>query len=190
MRPSLTRPTFSCNRRSRWSRPWRRRKAPPPTEFDGSGCPICRPTAVHRSVIGLAGPGRFCGRCLSLLRRRPRSAGAWDRLRVARGGPWPPAVGTAHRGPGTAGGMGRRAAQRPCRITADPGIRQPGRASPAGCRTLIRAAGTLPGCADLKLPRIASDGRMPMAVYAAAFDPASTRPRVGLLVAGDWHERS
>ena len=34
------------------------------------------------------------------------------------------------------------------------------------------------------LPRIAADGRMPMQVYAAGFDPTTTRPRVGLIVAG------
>jgi polysaccharide deacetylase 2 family uncharacterized protein YibQ len=37
---------------------------------------------------------------------------------------------------------------------------------------------------DHKLPRIAMDGRTPMAVYAAGFDPSSVRPRVGLLVGG------
>jgi polysaccharide deacetylase 2 family uncharacterized protein YibQ len=37
---------------------------------------------------------------------------------------------------------------------------------------------------DHKLPRIATDGRTPMAVYAAGFDPSSVRPRVGMLVAG------
>lgn len=34
------------------------------------------------------------------------------------------------------------------------------------------------------LPRIAADGRMPMAVYAAGFDRTSRRPRVGLILAG------
>ena len=34
------------------------------------------------------------------------------------------------------------------------------------------------------LPRIAMDGRMPMQLYAAGFDPSTRRPRVGLLVAG------
>jgi uncharacterized protein len=37
---------------------------------------------------------------------------------------------------------------------------------------------------DHKLPRIAMDGRTPMAVYAAGFDPSSVRPRVAMLVAG------
>ena len=34
------------------------------------------------------------------------------------------------------------------------------------------------------LPRIASDGRTPMQVYAAGFDQSSRRPRVSLLLAG------
>jgi polysaccharide deacetylase 2 family uncharacterized protein YibQ len=37
---------------------------------------------------------------------------------------------------------------------------------------------------DHKLPRIAMDGRTPMVVYAAGFDPSSVRPRVAMLVAG------
>ena len=35
-----------------------------------------------------------------------------------------------------------------------------------------------------KLPRVSTDGRAPMAAYAAGFDPTSVRPRVGLLIAG------
>ncbi len=34
------------------------------------------------------------------------------------------------------------------------------------------------------LPRVAADGRLPMQVYAAGFDPTTRRPRVGLLLAG------
>jgi uncharacterized protein len=34
------------------------------------------------------------------------------------------------------------------------------------------------------LPRIADDGRMPMQAYAAGYDNSSSRPRVGLLLAG------
>lgn len=34
------------------------------------------------------------------------------------------------------------------------------------------------------LPRIASDGRAPMQVYAAGFDPATKTPRIGLVLAG------
>ncbi|MEA2737519.1 MAG: uncharacterized protein QOH05_826, partial [Acetobacteraceae bacterium] len=41
-----------------------------------------------------------------------------------------------------------------------------------------------PGGGDLKLPRISVDGRKPMTAYAAAYDPSSVRPRVGMLVAG------
>ena len=35
-----------------------------------------------------------------------------------------------------------------------------------------------------KLPRIADDGRMPMQVYAAAFDRTTRRPRIGVVIAG------
>src|SRR5689334_12844172 len=41
-----------------------------------------------------------------------------------------------------------------------------------------------PGLAPSQLPRIASDGRLPMQVYAAGFDSSSRRPRVGLVLAG------
>lgn len=41
-----------------------------------------------------------------------------------------------------------------------------------------------PDMAPNMLPRIASDGRMPMQVYAAGFDRSSRRPRVGLVLAG------
>ena len=40
------------------------------------------------------------------------------------------------------------------------------------------------GSATDVLPRIAADGRQPMRVYAAGFDPTTTRPRVGVLIAG------
>lgn len=40
------------------------------------------------------------------------------------------------------------------------------------------------GHASDLLPRIATDGRMPMQVYAAGFDATSRRPRVGLILAG------
>jgi uncharacterized protein len=41
-----------------------------------------------------------------------------------------------------------------------------------------------PDFPDHQLPRIAEDGRRPMQVYAAGYDPSSHRPRVGLLLAG------
>lgn len=41
-----------------------------------------------------------------------------------------------------------------------------------------------PGSTDRKLPRISFDGRTPMAMYAAPFDPSSVRPRVGILIGG------
>src|SRR5690349_15291151 len=37
---------------------------------------------------------------------------------------------------------------------------------------------------DRSLPCIAVDGRAPMHAYAAGFDPTTTRPRIGILVAG------
>jgi uncharacterized protein len=37
---------------------------------------------------------------------------------------------------------------------------------------------------DNPLPRIATDGRMPMQVYAAGFDLTTRRPRIGLILAG------
>ena len=42
----------------------------------------------------------------------------------------------------------------------------------------------VPGSPADTLPRIAADGRKPMRFYAAGFDPTTTRPRVGLLLAG------
>jgi polysaccharide deacetylase 2 family uncharacterized protein YibQ len=42
----------------------------------------------------------------------------------------------------------------------------------------------LAGGPNMVLPRISADGRAPMNVYAAGFDPTTRRPRVGLLVAG------
>jgi polysaccharide deacetylase 2 family uncharacterized protein YibQ len=50
----------------------------------------------------------------------------------------------------------------------DPALLEPASADPAS---------------DL-LPRLASDGRKPMQVYAAGFDSSTRRPRVGLLLAG------
>ncbi len=41
-----------------------------------------------------------------------------------------------------------------------------------------------PGSPTNVVPRIAADGRRPMQYYAAGFDPTTTRPRVGLLLAG------
>ena len=38
--------------------------------------------------------------------------------------------------------------------------------------------------AALHLPRISPDGRAPMEVYAAGFDPSNLRPRISLLIAG------
>jgi len=41
-----------------------------------------------------------------------------------------------------------------------------------------------PAAPDRSLPVIAVDGRAPMRAYAAGFDPTTTRPRVGVVVAG------
>jgi polysaccharide deacetylase 2 family uncharacterized protein YibQ len=41
-----------------------------------------------------------------------------------------------------------------------------------------------PGGTNLYLPRAAADGRVPMAAYAAGFDPTNARPRVGIVIAG------
>jgi uncharacterized protein len=41
-----------------------------------------------------------------------------------------------------------------------------------------------PGAKDRKLPRISFDGRTPMAMYAAPFDPTTVRPRIGILIGG------
>ncbi len=43
---------------------------------------------------------------------------------------------------------------------------------------------TVPDLPGATLPRIGPDGRMPMQVYAASFDPADKRPRVAVLLAG------
>jgi hypothetical protein len=42
----------------------------------------------------------------------------------------------------------------------------------------------LAGNPKLLLPRISIDGRAPMSLYAAGFDPSTLRPRVALLIAG------
>lgn len=66
-----------------------------------------------------------------------------------------------------------------------PGREQPGRDLPGPVNdpdpALLEPVSGSP--AD-SLPRIAADGRKPMRYYAAGFDPTSTRPRVGLMLAG------
>jgi uncharacterized protein len=42
----------------------------------------------------------------------------------------------------------------------------------------------MPGAPSQMLPRIAEDGRRPMQVYAAGFDPTTRRPRIGILLSG------
>lgn len=63
---------------------------------------------------------------------------------------------------------------------ARPGRRQPGPIA-APDATLLDAP--VPP-ATLGPPRIAPDGRAPMQVYAAGFDPATNTPRIGLILAG------
>jgi polysaccharide deacetylase 2 family uncharacterized protein YibQ len=66
-----------------------------------------------------------------------------------------------------------------------PPERRPGRDTPGPVAdpdpALLEPA---PGAPGRSLPCIAVDGRAPMHVYAAGFDPTTTRPRIGILVAG------
>lgn len=72
-------------------------------------------------------------------------------------------------------------AVRPARQTAEePGRDTPGPIADPDPSLLVPYASD----PNLRLPRISSDGRVSMAVYAAGFDPSSLRPRVGLLIAG------
>ena len=75
----------------------------------------------------------------------------------------------------------------PANVAAAPprpaAIAAPGAIVPvaAPIRALQEASTELEGAT---LPRIGADGRMPMQVYAAAFDAADPRPRVAVLLAG------
>lgn len=66
---------------------------------------------------------------------------------------------------------------------AVPPQQRPGRSTPGATAdpdpALLEQA---PGDHTELLPRIAADGRVPMQVYAAGFDPTSVRPRVGLVL--------
>ena len=64
--------------------------------------------------------------------------------------------------------------------TGRPGRDTPGPIAPPDAALLEPVKGD-PG---VFLPRIAADGRMPSQVYARGFDPADTRPRIGVLLAG------
>jgi polysaccharide deacetylase 2 family uncharacterized protein YibQ len=81
------------------------------------------------------------------------------------------------------------AAQAPKRVSAQmPATQTPGRPGrPTPGPLSDPDPGLLepyPESPDHKLPRISFDGRTPMAVYAAPFDPSNVRPRVGLLIGG------
>ena len=65
-------------------------------------------------------------------------------------------------------------------VVARPGRDTPGPIAPPD-PALLEPAQDSPGGF---LPRIAADGRMPSQVYARGFDPASTRPRIAVLLAG------
>jgi polysaccharide deacetylase 2 family uncharacterized protein YibQ len=59
--------------------------------------------------------------------------------------------------------------------------RAPGAPIPAPDPALLEASTAFP---DGALPRIGSDGRQPLRAYAAGYDPADPRPKIGLLLAG------
>ncbi len=65
-------------------------------------------------------------------------------------------------------------------VAARPGRNTPGPIAPPD-PALLQPAEANPG---VFLPRIAADGRMPSQVYARGFDPADTRPRIAVLLAG------
>jgi cytoskeletal protein RodZ len=52
-------------------------------------------------------------------------------------------------------------------VSPDPSLMEPASFSPSA-----------------QLPKIGADGRLPMRVYAAKFNPSETRPRVALIIAG------
>jgi polysaccharide deacetylase 2 family uncharacterized protein YibQ len=63
---------------------------------------------------------------------------------------------------------------------ASPAARPPGAAIVGPDDALLEAATDLP---DATVPRIATDGRMPLRVYAGGYDAADARPRIALLLA-------
>src|SRR5262249_36946365 len=85
----------------------------------------------------------------------------------------------------------------PAQLAAEP-VRSMAKPAPAGAEGSMRAGRSTPGpIADPdpalqetvagtsgSLPRIGSDGRTPMQVYAAGFDRSSRRPKVGIVLAG------
>ena len=73
--------------------------------------------------------------------------------------------------------------QAPARLATP--VEQPGRNLPGPVNDPDPALQEpAPGLPAAQLPRISADGRKPMQHYAAGFDPTTTRPRVGILLAG------
>ena len=96
---------------------------------------------------------------------RPGDAGAGARpaaAPVTAPRPTQAAAGTTAPPPAASDGCRRRSSRRPTAALLEPA----------------------PGFDGGMLPRIGPDGRMPMQVYAAAFDAADKRPRVAVLLAG------
>jgi uncharacterized protein len=143
-----------------------------------------QPQAVRRLgglFSGWRGLGRFWGAVLAVLGigaavlqtlgpasdPRPRREAA--PIPSVRSDPHPAAAGVQERNPAqAAANLGRPGRPTPGPVAdPDPGLQEP-----------------YPGSPDRKLPRISFDGRTPMTIYAAAFDPTSVRPRVGLLIGG------
>ena len=129
-----------------------------------------------RAGAGWGGSGRWCWCCSRPAASRCRCSD--HRLSCSAGVPaaTPPAPLAAPQQPSRLRLQRRRSRRRPLpRLTIPAGSAAgPDRRSRSGAaRALGRRAP-----ADM-LPRIGADGRMPMQVYAAGFDPAIRRPRVG-----------
>jgi hypothetical protein len=136
---------------------------------------------IAQFLSGWRGLGRFWLIILALLGFAAvilQSLGPPQPRRVARADapaatPEPPAV---------APGAGKpQAAASPAPFAAQP----PGRNTPGAVTDpdpgLLEAD---PSAPDRQLPRISVDGRTPMHLYAAGFDPTTLRPRVGIVIAG------
>jgi polysaccharide deacetylase 2 family uncharacterized protein YibQ len=74
-----------------------------------------------------------------------------------------------------------RATPAPVAAMVAPAPPAPGAPVAAPDPALLEPSTAYPGA---MLPRIGADGRLPMQVYAAGYDPADKRPRIALLLAG------